>query len=369
MYSLMMDKLWRYMALTWTAATLLSSSALADCECGYSVNATSDAEHTVYTDVIETNFRTVQNLSHNDAWEIQTSEFPYDSSSGQYGRIDELRNVISNPLVDNSTWSGSGTLGPDAGVQLWTRGGIPSNNLVPMGEIRTSRSDMLYGSIRSLIKFTATNGTCGAFFWYYNDTQEIDNEILSRQNQAGNNTGAVNLILQSLESQAAGYNAAKTPTFDTYPLPFDPSDGFHEYRFDWTPEKISFYADGKWLRDMTQNIPDNAGRGYFNHWSNGNPFWSGGPPNVDAKMTVAYFLAYFNSSNPARSSDYKSRCPSVKGTQSICTIPEYNSTQPFFFTEQKNMTNNQTNTSGDASSDDSGGVIVGPLPQFMMTQD
>jgi hypothetical protein len=119
----------------------------------------------VYTDIIETNFRTVQNLSYNDAWEIQTSEFPYDSSSGQYGRIDELRNVISNPLVDNSTWSGSGMLGPDAGVQLWTRAGIPTNNLVPMGEIRTNRSDMLYGSIRSLIKFTSTNGTCGAFFW------------------------------------------------------------------------------------------------------------------------------------------------------------------------------------------------------------
>jgi len=153
----------------------------------------------------------------------------------------------------------------------------------------------------------------------------------------------VNLVLQSPASQQAGFDAAGTPTFDLYQLPFHPDQGYHEYRFDWSPEKVSFYADGAWLKDIT-----------FSHWSNGNAEWSRGPPPVDAVMTVSYLKSYFNSSSPTRQQDYHRRCTNPTGPNATCAIPaqpvapdplgkDGNTTaHTFFFSQQHNMTVNQT---------------------------
>ena len=73
-------------------------------------------------------------------------------------------NVVSNPLKDNSTLSSPSKLGGDAGLQLWVRGGIPSNGLVPSAEMRTVRGDLNYGSFRAAMKLTPANGTCSAVF-------------------------------------------------------------------------------------------------------------------------------------------------------------------------------------------------------------
>lgn len=80
--------------------------------------------------------------------------------------------------------------------------------------------------------------------------------------------------------------------------------------------------DGTWLADMTdsQYIPQSPGKIILSHWSNGNPLWSGGPPEVDAKMTVSYVHGYFNSSLPSRHEDYQKRCKGRQG--SICPIPD-----------------------------------------------
>ena len=31
-------------------------------------------------------------------------------------------------------------------------------------------------------------------------------------------------------------------------LPFDPTSGFHDYRFDYASNSVSFYADGKLMK-------------------------------------------------------------------------------------------------------------------------
>ena len=82
--------------------------------------------------------------------------------------------------------------------------------------------------------------------------------------------------------------------------------------------------DGTWLADMTgrQYIPQSPGKIILSHWSNGNPLWSAGPPDVDAKMTVSYVHGYFNSSLSSRHEDYEKRCKGRQGPLSICPIPE-----------------------------------------------
>lgn len=69
----------------------------------------------------------------------------------------------------------------------------------------------------------------------------------------------VYLIMQALQSMDANYNAAGTGSFEVHQLPFIPSQGFHEYRFDWTPQKVSFYADGQWLKELVHRYPTAPG--------------------------------------------------------------------------------------------------------------
>lgn len=180
---------------------------------------------------------------------------------------------------------------------------------------------------------------------YFNDTQEIDLEFLS--GQYNESSHPVNLVLQSPESLKNGFDAAKTGGFDVQQLPFAPDDGFHEYRFDWAPDSVSFYADGVLLRTMTENIPTSPGHITFSHWSNGDPRWSGGPPEQDAIITIEYFKAYFNSSLDARQSDFAKRCKNRSAVNATCPVPEITDTpdaKTFFFVHEKDSAEDQTHS-------------------------
>jgi beta-glucanase (GH16 family) len=122
--------------------------------------------------------------------------------------------------------------------------------------------------------------SCANNFEYHNNTQEIDMEFLSKQFNESDGS-IINLVIQSPESQAAGFNAIFTPGFASPHLPFRSDQGFHDYRFDWTPTQVAFYADNRLLHVMTENIPDSGGHMVFNHWSNGDAGWSAGPPVED----------------------------------------------------------------------------------------
>ena len=159
----------------------------------------------------------------------------------------------------------------------------------------------------------------------------------------------VNLVLQSPQSEQAGFNAANTPAFQVHQLNFTPSEGFHEYRFDWSPNSVEFYADGVLLDTMTTAIPTAPGHITLSHWSNGDPTWSAGPPTEDAILTVQYLKGYFNSSDPARQQAWSKRCVSPSAVNATCPVPEVTqapngnvSAHTFFFSLQTNDTNNQT---------------------------
>jgi len=149
--------------------------------------------------------------------------------------------------------------------------------------------------------------------------QEIDMEFLS--SNITNTSQPVFLVMQTPESVAAGDNAAGTDTYRTVDLGFQPSNGLHEYRFDWLPNKTSFYADGIWIQDLVYTYPQMPGQLVLNHWSNGNSDWSQGPPLVDAVLTVAYVKAYFNSSDPSRLSQYAPQCNNTLAAGKVCEVP------------------------------------------------
>lgn len=145
---------------------------------------------------------------------------------------------------------------------------------------------------------------------YKNDTHEIDIELRSYQDTSSSPTSPVNFVLH-----ADGPGAFATPR-----LPFHPSDGFHEYRFDWSPRKVSFYADGQFIQDLTQGIPVDPGFIMLNHWSNGNG-WSKGPPTKDVTMTVAYVKAYFNKGPEAAQTP--GQCDDTTAKGAVCEVPDH----------------------------------------------
>ncbi|KAL9595105.1 MAG: hypothetical protein Q9219_006648 [cf. Caloplaca sp. 3 TL-2023] len=349
-------------------STLLYISAVwADCECGYTVNGT------LYTDLTESDFLHIKNINES-GWLPQTYTVDPKTARGPFGKDASPKQIALNPLKSRYDWAGNGINGQEAGAQVLVKGGDPGEGgMIPMGEMSTNRTDMLYGSFRAGIKLTGLPGTCGAFFWYLNDSQEIDMEFLSQQFNATSHP--VNLVLQSEASVAAGFNAGDTAAFQVHQLPFDPSDGFHEYRFDWFKDRVEFYADGVLLRTMSgDGVPSDPGHLTLSQWSNGDPKWSAGPPAEDAIMTVNYVKGYFNSSDTKRQGHWKNRCKDINAPKATCEVPEITappqgnvSAKTFFFSQQHNMTVNQSIPSGNPNTDTSGAWSIRASTQGIFT--
>lgn len=169
-------------------------------------------------------------------------------------------------------------------------------------------------------------------------------ELLSSQFYANNNTGLVNLVDQSLASVTRGYAIPGTE-YMVDDLPFDPSDGYHEYRIDFIPGQIIYYADEQVIGTLNGTIPSMPGHMILTQWSNGDKGWSSGPPATEAIMAVAGVRAYFNSSNPNRQAAAERRCTDPTASESICSIPDWYPNNDLFtdyFSNDQNKTHNQT---------------------------
>ncbi|KAH9433604.1 hypothetical protein MCOR02_005651 [Pyricularia oryzae] len=327
---------------------LLLGMANADCECGYATPVPKENGEVLFTDLLETDFTHLNHLPDNTDWLGQTWNKSSKSARGEFGEKFSKDNIVPNPARSSRIIQfDTGANGKAAGLDLVVRSKVV-DDMVPCAELDSTRSDLLWGSFRAGLKLTKDPGTCAAFFWYYNDTQEIDMEFLSQEFDASKNVFPVNLVLQSRAAAEAGYNAQATGNFKKINLPFDPAQDFHEYRMDFLPGRVIFYADGQPLAEMTGDaVPDHPGHLILQHWSNGNALWSGGPPTRDAMLTVAYVRAYFNSSSDARKQDWEKRCRDPAAPGAVCHIPEKVSVaNPALFSTVGNMANNQTVSAG-----------------------
>lgn len=121
------------------------------------------------------------------------------------------------------------------------------------GEIR---SNALYGhgSYAADIKVPHAPSSITGFFLYEppDYASEIDIEIY--------NDSSRKMVFYS--SYTGG---AQTHT-ETMQLPFDPTADFHEYRFDYAPDSLHFYADGRLMKEWTDGLPSEGMRIYANAW-------------------------------------------------------------------------------------------------------
>jgi endo-1,3-1,4-beta-glycanase ExoK len=152
-------------------------------------------------------------------------------------------------------------------LTLSNRGG----QVRPIGcpEIHT-RTRLGYGIFNARLRAAAGSGLDTGFFTYIGPPSgvsvwdEIDFEFL------GKNPRSVSINYR-VNGEAHGPRDIQ--------LGFDASEGFHDYTFEWTPEKICWYVDGKIIAKSHDGdkIPSTPGMLFFSLWSgsNGQDAWMG----------------------------------------------------------------------------------------------
>ena len=123
------------------------------------------------------------------------------------------------------------------------------------GEFRTNNF-YHYGYYETSMKAIKNDGVVSSFFTYTgpsdkNPWDEIDVEIL------GKDTTKVQLNY---------YKDGKGGHEKMIDLGFDASQGFHRYGFDWQPDHITWYVDGKAVHTMTGDMPNTPGKIMMNAW-------------------------------------------------------------------------------------------------------
>lgn len=162
--------------------------------------------------------------------------------------------------------------------------------------------------------------------------------------EVGVEKSAVNLVLHT--PVGGDHNNALPGTYNVLTVPYNASAAVHEFRFDWTPWAITFYHNTEHLWTISNQtlFPLDPGHIVITHWSNGNPLWSGGPPERNAALLVTYVKAYFNSSAEDRKRDHSRRCAAVGASSGrYCQIPDQRKPLkysppddlPYFFTSDK----------------------------------
>ncbi|KAJ7593269.1 concanavalin A-like lectin/glucanase [Mycena floridula] len=188
----------------------------------------------------------------------------------------------STPLAHQFTPSnvafGSGTL--DMKVSAYSSGKVQSAEIV-------SDNTAMYGSVRVVYKSSSTKGVVEGSFFYLNDTQEVDFEMLTTTTLTASESVAAG-IWATNQAVAAG----EDKTYATVPLSFDPSSDFHEYRMDWSEISTTFYIDGVQKAQHVTNIPTAPLHYIFNVWSTGDKLWSAGPPTQDSITSIRFIDLY-----------------------------------------------------------------------------
>jgi hypothetical protein len=128
------------------------------CECGFSTKNPQGDSLIVFTDLLETKFSQLHNISEGHDWVAQN--FTVSAADG--------RGNFSKAFLPNNVNTRRAKSGDDSGLELHVRSTVNKDDAIPSSEVDTTRLDLHWGSYRAGMKLTDVKGTCAAFFWASN---------------------------------------------------------------------------------------------------------------------------------------------------------------------------------------------------------
>ena len=160
------------------------------------------------------------------------------------------------------------------------------------GEFRT-KMYYHYGYYETSMQAIKNDGVVSSFFTYTgpsdvingkeNPWDEIDIEILGKD---------------TTKMQINYYREGKGGHEQMIDLGFDASESFHTYGFDWQPDKIAWYVDGRKVGEMTGDMPKTASKIMMNAWPGRKVDDWLRPYNGNTPLTARYeWVTYKKASN------------------------------------------------------------------------
>lgn len=144
-----------------------------------------------------------------------------------------------------------------------------------------------YGSVRTYLKSSTTPGVCEGNFLYADRWNEVDWETLTSTIDVDSPT-----VPKGIWATNQALNDDTPKVSKVFEFDFNPRTAFHEYRIDWTADATRFYIDGVYKGELTSSVPELAGPWIWNVWSNGDPYWSAGPPTADSHTQIRSIEIY-----------------------------------------------------------------------------
>ncbi|KAI9805792.1 MAG: hypothetical protein M1825_000406 [Sarcosagium campestre] len=275
---------------------ILSNTSIshATCECGYRLHDT----HAYFTHALKSSFADqpdARSLNDNAPafardWTVQswTANATKTNPIGRVNR-DENVEIVDGQLVLRQ--------------QAYSAADAKAMKGVGVGAIVSKRDDFLHGSFRTTFGVDgAKGGAVAGFFWYHDDKNEIDIEVLTKEpndtmiHYTSHPVPSTNNPLSEFFVPAIVPNGINhIPDASSAEPLTKPWTTTQEHRFDWTRDGITFYQGARTIHTMTVNIPKVGGSLQFNLWASGSE-WSGPPSTQNVSMRVYDILVFYNTS-------------------------------------------------------------------------
>ncbi|PKS05441.1 hypothetical protein jhhlp_008817 [Lomentospora prolificans] len=165
------------------------------------------------------------------------------------------------------------------------------NGTQKSAEMRFREYNVTSLSLRVRARVTGSPGACSGFFTYYNDTQETDIEVLTRD--------PVDLFHGSCQPTHDARGRSIPETSLNISMTDDGAgtsrEEWNTYRLDWLPGQSLFYLNGIQLAQTKKNVPVSESQLIISMFGNGGS-WSG-PMDVGntATLEVQWINFAFNS--------------------------------------------------------------------------
>jgi beta-glucanase (GH16 family) len=189
---------------------------------------------------------------------------------------DDFDDFDSSRWIKSDHVLGRTDFDPDNVVVNSERLGLKIPALTTNGAEIESMEYYSYGTYRARMRTADAPSSITGFYLYRSPDfyAEIDIEIYN------DGTGSVDFVT---------YANGRRTHHVTRQVNFDPSAGFHTYRFDYLPGAVKFWVDGDLMQTWTAGVPNASMKLLVNTWF---PSWLEGLPPLTNRFTRVEWISY-----------------------------------------------------------------------------